>query len=84
MAEIEWTNADLKKAGISRERLQNLILLLEECSAEMREMGLGAYCGGDLQLWHFSRPHHRDGPNCEADRGSVIAAIDGPWDGGDW
>lgn len=84
---IEWTDDQLKAAGINKRKLKKVVRLLEESSALMWSMGLHVYgASGSGCLVHKSRPTHIDTPmgNSKADQGCVVARVGEGYDGGDW
>lgn len=83
MAYIEWTDEQLKVAGIPKLKLEVLISKLRECSELMQEMGFQVYGeSGDGYLIHKSRPEHDD--NGKADMGAIVASVGYGFDGGGW
>ncbi len=83
---IEWTDEQLKAAGIDKRKLQSLDRRLNQCAKDMRELGLHLYgAAGTGCLIHKSRPTHIDRPGGEtADQGSIVASVGDGFDGGDW
>lgn len=81
---INWTDEQLKEAGIDKVKLKSVVARFRRLTREMGEMGLHVYGqSGSGHLIHNSRRTH-NGPNCDADRGSSVADIGQGYDGGDW
>lgn len=86
-AEVQWTNGQLKEAGLTKRKVAALAKKLFACSQAMQEMGLELYgCDGSGHLIHSSRPTHKSlpGGGNEADLGSVVAYVGQGFGGGGW
>lgn len=81
---VNWTDAQLKAAGIPKRRLMTLLRRLEDADFRLRELGLMVYAeSGTCHLIHPSRPTHDT--RGKADHGSPVASVGClPWDGGAW
>lgn len=79
----EWSEEEIRAVGLYPTDIEHIIKLLVKLSAALQQGGLELYVSpGEAAICHPSRPHHTgDG---EADQGSIIAWVGGPFDGGDW
>ena len=89
-AYIEWTDKQLKEAGLKPKEVQAIANGLLRLSERMKKLDLYVYSNGSGSghLLHRSRPSHVDdftsGNYGIADRGSVIATIGDTYEGGAW
>jgi hypothetical protein len=74
---LEWTDSELKEAGLDKQKVLSIARRLEKLSKEMREIGLSVYGDGAAHgyLVHCSRPTEAD---------AIIADIGYGFTGGDW
>jgi hypothetical protein len=81
---INWSDKQLKAAGINKQQLQAVIQQLEDAGRKLKAMRLELYfASGSPSLWHKSRPIFVG--NGEHDEGSLVADLcDLPGDGGDF
>jgi hypothetical protein len=91
MINLNWTDEQLKEAGLDRKKVESIARRLSRLGREMQSMGLSIYgAAGSGNLIHKSRQPHKDHPTLPSeqieDYGCVIADLDGvtQWDGGDW
>jgi len=84
VSDIEWTDEQLKGAGINKSKLMRLIKKIDAISEEMRGLKLQFYAAnGEACLTHLSRSTHSG--NAEPDYQAVISYMGTGWmDGGDW
>ena len=72
---IEWSDRQLKKRSIDKDRLTNLMLGLQACFEELEAMGLYGYVNnGGMSIMIDPKP----------ERENSIAFVGGRLDGGDW
>lgn len=80
---VEWSETEIREAGLYPADIEHIVKLLVKLSASLQQGGLELYVTpGEAAICHSSRPHHAG--RGEADQGSVIAWVGGPFDGGDW
>lgn len=82
MGDIDWSDAQLKAAGVPKRKLKSLVRKLGECAEMMQELGFTLYgSDGSGYLIHNSRPEHVDG---KADFGAIVSHVGFGFDGGGW
>lgn len=86
MAHINWTDDQLREAGIKKRKLVCLLCKLDECCALMKDLNLSIYgaCGSG-HLIHTSRPEHVSdgrGGGLVADMDAHVAYAGMGFDGG--
>jgi hypothetical protein len=81
--DIEWSDEQLRAAGVPKRRLAALVRKLRECSETMRQLGLTVYgVDGSGHLVHDSRPEHDS--QGRADFGAIVARVGYGFNGGGW
>lgn len=83
---VNWTDKQLKEAGIDKRKLKSLVRRLRKCAEDMKELDLHVYgASGSGHLIHSSRPtHFRSILGVYADQESSVASLGQGFDGGDW